>query len=373
MKLLFFSPYYYPYTSGLTTYPFKILKYLAKNNEVTVLTFPHTENIKWEEKIDGYTIKRLPYLFKVSKGFISPQSLYYFLKESLKSDVIILNQPNFEGLCLAMIGKLLGKKIISLFHCKLHLSENIFSKFINAMVDVSVFLQLAMSAYIIGYTKDYVSSIWMMKFFKGKTKFTLPPIEKLTSDKKFDLQLLKEKGDKVWIGFAGRIAQEKGLEYLIDAMKGMKNTELILAGPYGADVTGENSYYQRIVTLLRDTSVPHRFLGNLTGSRLGAFYQTIDVLVLPSINQTEAFGMVQAESMMSGTPVIASNLPGVRVPIKLTKMGIIVEPKNTQQIKNSIKKLIANKLAYSSETLHWNAEKLFDIKKVFQFYDKIIK
>lgn len=372
MKILFFSPYYYPYISGLTTYPFKILKYLAKKHDITVLTFPHTVDMKREEKIEGYTIKRLPYLFKISKGFISPQSFYYFLKESWKSGVIILNQPNFEGLFLAIVGALLGKKIISLFHCKLHLSENIFSKTINFVVDISVFLQLAMSTCIIGYTKDYVSSIWMMKFFKNKTKYSFPPLEKLVSDPKFEAELRNEKKNKTWIGFAGRIAQEKGIEYLIGALKGIKNTELIFAGPYGKDVAGENSYYQHILSLLKQSKMSYRFLGNLAGCQLGTFYKTIDVLVLPSINQTEAFGMVQAESMMSGTPVIASNLPGVRVPIQLTKMGIIVEPRNVQQIKNAIEKIITNKLSYSSETLHRNAEKIFDIKKVFQFYDKII-
>src|SRR3989338_2953075 len=256
MKILFFSPYYYPYISGLTTYPSKILKYLAKKNKITVLTFPHNERVKREEEIDGYTVKRLPYLFKVSKGFISPQSLYYFLRESLKNDVIILNQPNFEGLCLAIIGRLLCKKIISLFHCKLHLPGNIFSKFVNVIVDSSVFLQLAMSTNIIGYTKDYISSIWMMKFFGNKILFSLPPIEKLVSDKKFETQLLKEKREKIWIGFAGRIAQEKGIEYLIDAMKEMKNAELIFAGPYGKDVVEENSYYQYILSLLQQSNTP---------------------------------------------------------------------------------------------------------------------
>ena len=51
---------------------------------------------------------------------------------------------------------------------------------------------------------------------------------------------------------------------------------------------------------------------------MSSFYKSIDLLVLPSINQTEAFGMVQAEAI-AGTPVIAGNLPGVRIPIKLTK------------------------------------------------------
>jgi glycosyltransferase involved in cell wall biosynthesis len=57
---------------------------------------------------------------------------------------------------------------------------------------------------------------------------------------------------------------------------------------------------------------------------MALFYQNIDVVVLPSLNATEAFGLVQIESMISGAPSIASALPGVRQPVKRHGMGKVV-------------------------------------------------
>ncbi len=54
-----------------------------------------------------------------------------------------------------------------------------------------------------------------------------------------------------------------------------------------------------------------------------AFYDRCDVTVLPCINNTETFGLVQIESMLRGTPVVASDLPGVRQPVTTTGMGRI--------------------------------------------------
>ena len=54
---------------------------------------------------------------------------------------------------------------------------------------------------------------------------------------------------------------------------------------------------------------------------MGSFYTCIDVLVVPSINSTEAFGLVQVEAMMMGVPVVASDLPGVRVPVQKQGWG----------------------------------------------------
>jgi glycosyltransferase involved in cell wall biosynthesis len=48
--------------------------------------------------------------------------------------------------------------------------------------------------------------------------------------------------------------------------------------------------------------------------------------VLPSTNSTESFGIVQVESMACGTPVVASDMPGVRQPVKMTGMGRVVPP-----------------------------------------------
>ncbi len=377
MKILFFSPYFYPYISGITISSKRILDYLSKKNKITVLTFRYDNKLSNPStplRASQLNIIRMPYWFRISKGFISPQSIIYFIKETLKTDLVILNQPNFEGLFLAIVVKLFNKKIISIFHCQVFLESNMFTKIINLFLNLSMKTQLFLSDKIVVYTKDYVNSLPYFKKFANKIVDVLPPIEKSVTDKKFLIKLLKLKKNNIWIGYAGRISSEKGLKYLVQSMKQLNNETiaLVFAGPYGKNVAGENNYYKKIINILREYKIKHIFLGNLTSKQLSAFYRSIDVLVLPSINQTEAFGMVQAEAMIVGTPVIASNLPGVRMPIKLTKMGIIVEPRNSDQISKAIEEILGNKNKFTNDELIKNANIIFDIKKVYKFYDQLL-
>ena len=378
MRILFFSPYFYPYISGVTISPKRILDHLEKKNNITVLTFPHNNKLRKSENINKLNIIRMPFLFKISKGFISPQSLIYFYNYAKNSDLIILNQPNFEGLSLALLGKLFQKKIISIFHCQVFLTNNLWNKIINFFLNLSMKTQLTLSNKIVAYTEDYFDSLDNLKQFRKKTVFTLPPIDKTKQDNNYLNKLKKLKKNDIWIGYSGRIASEKGLEYLIDAIniicrdKAMPCPFIIFAGPYGKNVAGENNYYLFIRGLLKKYRIKNIFLGNLNSKQLGAFYKTIDILVLPSTNQTEAFGMVQAEAMLAGTPVIASNLPGVRIPIRLTKMGEIVEPKNTKQIKQAIVEILSNRNKFSNNELIKNAQEIFDINKVYKFYENLL-
>ena len=377
MKILFFSPYFYPYISGVTVSSKRILDYLKKNNDITILTFLFNRNPDKDVNLNKLNVIQVPYLFKISKGFISPQSIIYFLKFVKNSDLIILSQPNFEGLLLALIAKVLGKKIISIFHCQVFLEGNILSKIVNFVLNISMKTQLNLSDKIVVYTKDYIDSLPYFKKLVNKTVDVLPPIKKYSSDKEFLNKLLKLKGNQIWIGYAGRISVEKGIEYLVEAVNNIvipvkTGIQIIFAGPYGADVAGENYYYSKIISLLKKYKIKSLFLGNLRSDNLGAFYKSIDILALPSINQTEAFGMVQAEAMMNGTPVISSNLPGVRMPIKLTRMGVITEPKNAKQISRTILSILEKKYKFTNDKLVKNAQDIFDIKKVYKFYDDLL-
>ena len=75
-------------------------------------------------------------------------------------------------------------------------------------------------------------------------------------------------------------------------------------------------------------------------------YAACDVLVLPSVNFTETFGLVQVEAMLCGTPVVASDLPGVREAIRVTGMGRIAPPRKPECLTDAIIDVISNRSRY---------------------------
>jgi glycosyltransferase involved in cell wall biosynthesis len=101
-------------------------------------------------------------------------------------------------------------------------------------------------------------------------------------------------------------------------------------------VIGEEKYAQKLEPLIQAMGEHWSFLGILTPAELAVFFRLAEVTVLPSLNSTESFGMVQVESMICGTPVVASDLPGVRQPIRMTGMGCIVPPADAAQLAGAI-------------------------------------
>jgi glycosyltransferase involved in cell wall biosynthesis len=123
---------------------------------------------------------------------------------------------------------------------------------------------------------------------------------------------------------AARLATEKGAEVLARAMpmvlEKCPQARVLYVGQH-QNVMGEEEYARRLQPLLDSLGDRWTFLGVLPACELGAFYAACDVTVLPSLNRTESFGMVQIESMVCGTPVVASDIPGVRQPTMMTGMG----------------------------------------------------
>ena len=73
-----------------------------------------------------------------------------------------------------------------------------------------------------------------------------------------------------------------------------------------------------------------QFVGAVDDADLPSYYTLADLLVLPSINTGEAFGMVLLEAMASGVPVLASDLPGVRTVAE--KGGLTFPPGNVEEL-----------------------------------------
>jgi len=72
-------------------------------------------------------------------------------------------------------------------------------------------------------------------------------------------------------------------------------------------------------------------------------------MVLPSLNSTEGFGLVQVEAISCGTPVIATDLPGVRVPVMTSGMGRIVPAANAEAIAGAILDILSRPEHYRGD------------------------
>mgnify|MGYP001827682606 FL=1 len=105
------------------------------------------------------------------------------------------------------------------------------------------------------------------------------------------------------IGFAGRIEKRKGWREFIKAANGLRQRKELSF--YLAGTGTEQKKLTRAIEKLKHSHISYvGFVGDMT-----SFYREMDLLVIPS--HFEPMGMVAVEAMACGTPVLASNVPGL--------------------------------------------------------------
>jgi len=199
----------------------------------------------------------------------------------------------------------------------------------------------------VAYTDDYARHSAFLSRQKGKLRVIPPPVEVVmpTPEAQADFRRSLDGGGPT-IGMAARLATEKGVEVLVEAMPRIlqkhPRARVLFAGQY-QNVLGEAEYARRLAPLIAGLGDAWKFLGVLDPERMATFFGACDVTVLPSLNSTESFGLVQIESMLCGTPVVASDLPGVRQPVLSTGMGRIVPRRDAAALAAAILDVIEHR------------------------------
>ena len=141
--------------------------------------------------------------------------------------------------------------------------------------------------------------------------------------------------DKKILLFIGRVAEEKGVKYLLEAMKEIEKyndkIELKIIG-YGKEKDSLEKYSKELE--LKKVE----FLGGKFGEEKMLYLSAADVLILPSLK--EGAPVTVMEAMARNLPSIVSQVGGVELMIKNNKNGIIISPKNTREIIESVKKIL---------------------------------
>lgn len=356
MKILFSITYYRPYVSGLTIAAERFAEALVKKgNTVTILAMRHDVHLPETETIHGVTVRRAPWVLKFSKGFVSFAWLVQSWREVRDHDVVVVNLPQFEGIVPALFAKLTGKKLIAIYHCEVVLPEGFINTIIQSLLEVSNMVTLLLADHVVTYTSNYARSSRLLRYVRSKLVYIVPPVLVPKTHARVSRQLEKRIGTgSSVIGVSARLSAEKGIEYVLEALPLIQSNvkshmlQVVIAGPM--DPVGEESYKKMIMKLVRKYKKYVLFLGEILPEDMGSFYRSVDILVLPSVNKTEAFGLVQVEAMLCGVPVVASNLPGVRVPITKTRMGILVPPADVHALATAISTVLEHKMDYVRST-----------------------
>ena len=83
------------------------------------------------------------------------------------------------------------------------------------------------------------------------------------------------------------------------------------------------------------------FLGKLSDADLVDHYHACDLFCLPSVEKTEAFGIVQLEAMACGKPVVSTDLPtGVPFVNLHETTGIVVPPKDAEALARAMRSIL---------------------------------
>ncbi|HBY09068.1 MAG TPA: glycosyltransferase family 1 protein [Chloroflexi bacterium] len=358
MKILTVLTYYRPHTSGLTIYVERLARTLVqRGHEVTVLTSQFEPDLPREEIVNGVRIVRVPVWFRISKGVMMPTFGFLAWKLALEHDVIHLHLPQFDAAGVALRGRLLRKPTVITYHCDLELPSGLFNRFVNAVVLFMNNLAGRFTHRIGAYTDDFAHHSPYLQYFAKKVRVILPPVElpKISEQQvaAFQQQHNPEQRAPV-IGMATRFASEKGVEILLGALPQILERHpqamVLYAGQYQG-VWGEEDYLARLLPTIEkyQAAGQWKFLGNLTPEQIAAFYPNLDVLVVPSLNSTETFGLVQIEAMINGTPTVASNLPGVRQPPLMTGMGEVVPIGDAPALAEAILKIFAHPENYAGD------------------------
>jgi glycosyltransferase involved in cell wall biosynthesis len=240
-----------------------------------------------------------------------------------------MHLPQFDAPGVALRARLFGKASVLTYHCDLQLPRGLFNRLVNLVVHFQNNAAAWLSDHIVTYTRDYADHSSFLSRYGSRLTPIPPPVE-LPQPASGAVQAFAHEHAvetrRPVIGMVTRFAAEKGVEILLEALPAILDqhprAQVLYAGQF-RHVMGEQAYYDRLMPQIREYENRGQwsFLGNLDPVQLAALYPNLDVLVVPSLNSTESFGLVQIEAMLNGVPCVASALPGVRQPVTMHGMG----------------------------------------------------
>ena len=338
MKIAIVSCVFPPYRGGIGQVAYNHALILSKyNHSVTVLSPDYGQG---GLRNPPFKIVKLKPWLKFGNAAFVPE----LLKELNAYDIVQLHYPFFGGAELIFLSIFLRRKrrykLFIHYHMdtlNLPLVKRLFSQhsglirnflFSRAHKITCASLDYARNSSLKNILNKYPDKFVEIPFSIDTNKFS-------PDDKK---KSFAKENRIIFIGGLDKAHYYKGLDLLLEAVSKIKNKYSLL-------IIGDGDlkpFYEKKARSL-GISEKARFAGKVSDEEKIRHLQTADLLVLPSINAHEAFGLVLIEAMACGCAVIASDLPGVRRVFHDNEHGFLFKANNRADLLKKLSVAFADK------------------------------
>lgn len=346
MKIAIISPVFPPYRGGIGTAARSEASELGRRgHEVSVFVpYPRQMTSASTHVGEKFSLHQMTPVMKWGNAAFVPQ-LFWRIKDF---DIVHLHYPFFGGaeVINCCFHRRHGKaKLVVTYHHDV-VGSGCLGKIFKWHTKHCLPKIMGTADKIIVSSFDYAENSNIKKIFaERRDKFREVPFG--VDTKKYypadkDSELMEQYGlrgdDRIvlFVGGLDRAHYFKGVETLLEAKVLVPEAKLIVVGD--GDI---RPHYEEMAEKLgiKDKVI---FAGPVSRNDLPKYYNLADVVVLPSVDQSEAFGIVLAEAAACGKPVVASNLPGVRSVVEYGINGFLAEPGDPKQLAEKINDLIFN-------------------------------
>lgn len=330
MRIDVFLQYYKPHVSGLTNMAADIAEYLAgKSFEIHVHSIAEASK-SYSKTVNGVEAHYYPRNFSIGRASFSFSLLWQIWKMRKWRGVAHLHLPYPESFLIANFFSD-SWKIVTTYQCDAP-KKGLLGTLVGTLLDLSHRTLRRKSVFTVFSSEDYYLNSRARAWVRPETVRIIPVTSRFRNG---GFPKYRSLGEKT-VGFIGRPTHEKGINELLNAIDVVSEEGVVLlfAGPTRS-LSEEARFDTKLFKKLVEDGVL-RPLGYLPDHELKNFYASLDVFAFPSTNALEAFGIVQIEAMSAGVPVIASDLPGVRVLVNQTGFGSLVPPGDAKALASAI-------------------------------------
>lgn len=314
-----------------------------------MLTVRHSPELKRDEAINGVRIVRLHPIARFSRGMITPAVLWAAAKLIHTHDVVQIHTPLPEGPLIGAWCRALRKPMLMTHHGDLVMPSGLYNRTLEWIGYYNLLATGKLAHAVTSYSRDYAEHSRLLRHFENKLTCVFPPVSIPVPEAQATQAWRRELGlaDKLLIGFAGRWVEEKGFDYLLQALPLIRaaypKAHLIYAGePHVV----YDHFYERCLSYIAPIKEHLTILGLIRDQqKMANFYALCDVFVQPS--RTDMMGLTQIEAMLCGTPVVVSDIPGARVVVNETGFGRLAPPHNPRALAETICDILQHRYWYN--------------------------